>query len=316
MLLAPAPAAAARPWDDEMVPDGAWLHDWALEYDEQDRAWDRAGNLKGLKSYLLSSRTLRNQTTGEVTRTATRLELGFTYGLSDSWNLRAGLPYLNLEQKSGLETGSGDPLRQAEVESFDDQRLSGLGDLTLISLHRPIFDDRHGFIWGYGVRHPLQPRDARPGPRALALRSPNPSFLGLLHYTRYLLGRGGRVDLRAELELGIDGEIETFDGRTQPYRRGNQFEIDLGLARDFGPVTAGMGYSERRQVQDRLDGVGQEDPEVERLLLVRLGIGNLERLEERPVAFPYQFLLEFERTLEGFNVIYRNDVTLVFRYFL
>lgn len=308
-------AGGASAAQDEIVPAGAWSHELALFYQEQDRAYNRFGNLTALRSFLLPGLDARRTTTGFITRTVTRLEFRFTYGLSDSWNLSLEIPYLSLDQDSKLVSTSTDPLVGEEVKSFRRQSLSGLGDGRLTLLHRPLFSDRNAVLWGFGYTQALADREARPGQHALGLGSPSPSLRAFVHYTRFPRVERSRFDLRFQFEMGIDGEIDTFDEGSQPFRKGNAATFQLGWSQEFGRFAAGVQLSEMRRSQSRLDGAGQDDPEKETAARLRLGYGNLVELERQPLPFPYLLTIEFERSLRGFNVIFRDGTTLSLQYF-
>ncbi len=56
--------------------------------------------------------------------------------------------------------------------------------------------------------------------------------------------------------------------------------------------------------QQQSDGVQDYSVRLE------LGFGNLRALEQRPVAFPYQVLLHYEQTFQGFNTPLRREAQL------
>jgi hypothetical protein len=304
-------APGVRAAQDEFVPEDALALEVALFQEHQVLAFDRAGNRNPLKKFLLPNRAVREATEGSISRTETDVHLRSTFGLSDTWNVFVQLPYRMLKQESSLTTDSDDPNVQAEVDALQPQSLSGPGDLRVLSMHRPVFSDRNGFIWGYGFTHPVLDRsESRPGLLALALRSPSPTLRAFAHYTRYPRMERGRFDVRAEAELGLPGEIEVREGETSQYRSGNGVTIELGWFQEVGAVGAGISLLEFVQAQSRLAGVGQSDPHKETVLRFRLGYGNLIDLEQGPIRQPFQVMLEMERSLRGFNVPYSDGFTL------
>lgn len=309
----PSEAVSAR---DEVVPDGVWLAEVALFREHQDTAHDRSNERDPLSDYLLPDRTVQRRTRGAVTRTVNRVDLRLTYGISDTWNLFVEWPYLALEQHSTLEATTADPEVQQAVDNLDDETLSGMGDLRLLSMHRPVFSDRNGFVWGYGLTHPVQERDAGPGPLALALRGPDATLRGFLHYTRYLVSVArARFDFRAEAGTGLGGTARNAAGKKQSFRTGNFGQVNLGYFQEIGPAGLGLEVEQFVRGESRLAGVSQDDPVKETLLRLRLAYGNLRALEEGPLDWPYQAHLLVERTLQGFNVIESDGVTLALRWY-
>ena len=303
-----SPAFGAQ---DEFVPAGALALEVAVFREQQILAFDRAGDLRHLDRYLLSTPAARNSAEGKITRTVTDVNLRFTFGLSDSWNLFMQLPYRQLEQDSRLTTTSDDPEVQAEFDALRSQSLSGPGDLRVIGMHRPVFSDRNGFIWGYGFTHPVLDRsDSRPGLLALALRSPDPTLRGFFHYTRYPAVERSRLDLRFEIQTGLPGVVEFAPDRTGVYRSGNGATLELGWFQELGTLGLGVSLEEFLQAQSRLNGAGQSDPHKETVLHFKIGYGNLTELERGPIAQPYQLMLEVDRSLRGFNVPYSDGYTV------
>ena len=309
-------AVPAQAFRDEFVPGGHFGLEIARFQQDQDRAFDRTGELRPLRSYLIPNRSAYGQASGPVERKISETDLRLTAGLSDRTNLFLELPYLELEQDSQLRTSSQRADFNREVDSFDSQKLTGQGDLTALLMFRPVFSDRNGFVWGYGITHPLRGRsESDPGLYALALRSPNPKLKTFLHYTRYPRLEHSRFDLRMEVQTGLSGKIDTLDEGSQPYRSGNGVAVETGWYFEAGPVGAGVSLEERYTGQNRVDGVGQEDPRKATLLHWRLGFGNLADLEQGPVTLPYQVRLTLDRSLRGFNVPYEDGVTLSILFF-
>lgn len=310
LLLAATPARA-QVEKDRIVPEDALAVEIATFHEEHTLAFDRTGHLRHLKRYVLPDRTARNETDGTISRTVTDVNLNLTYGISDTWNLFVGLPYRILEQDSSLSTSSDRASTNTQVERLQSQKLSGLGDLRVTSLFRPVFSDRNGFVWGYGFTHPLQDRsESDPGLQALALRSPNPTMNIFWHYTRYPQVERTRIDLRFEYEAGLPGRYEKDDGNMAQFRSGNAVTLELGWYQEIADVAYGVAWEEFVQAQSRSSGIGNSDPHKESQLHFRLGYGNLTELENGPLTVPYQVMLTVDRSLRGFNVPYSDGYTL------
>ena len=310
-LLPAAQPARALVEKDVIVPEDALAFEIATFHEEQLLAFDRTGRLRHLKRYLLPDRITRNETEGTISRTVTDVHLNLTYGISDTWNLFVGLPYRMLEQESTLTTASDRGTTLSDVQDLQSQTLSGAGDLAVTMLHRTVFSDRNGLVLGYGITHPMQDRsESDPGLVALALRSPNPTINGFVHYTHYPQIERARFDLRFEYGTGLPGKIEITRGKRVQYRSGSGLRAETGWFQEIGRVGVGVSYEEFAQAQSRLSGVGNSDPEKESLLHFRIGYGNLTDLEQGPVTQPYQLMLTVDRSLRGFNVPYSDGYTL------
>ena len=315
--MATCPPLSATPaGKDEFVPEGAFAFELDVFREEQSLAFDRSGNLNQLIKIVIPDRSVRDEVKGDISRGVTDYHLGLTIGIRDSWNVVLQAPYRVLKQDSTLTTSSTEQEEQDEVNALSSQTLSGMGDLRVMTMFRPVFSDRNGFVWGYGLTHPITGQtESRPGLFTLALRSPNPIARGFVHYTRYPRLERARFDVRAELQTGLPGSVEFDDGRTDVYRSGNGVQIEVGWFQEIGPVGAGISLEEFRQGPSRLGGVSLSDPREETLVHARIGSGNLRALEEGPLALPFQVMLEFDRSLRGFNVPYSDGYTLSILFF-
>jgi hypothetical protein len=316
-VLCVAPAAslagpvAAPAQHEELVPAGAWLARLSRGTHTQDRAIGRDNVEAPLLDYLQPDPALRGNLAGAVSRDVERIELTVGYGLSDTWNVQLQVPHVRVTQRSDVSSLSGDPQVQAEVARLGSREVSGLGRARLGSLHRPVFSDRHGFVLGYGLDWPADdPANPWAGRGTLLVDSPVPHWFGLLHYTYYPAGTANRLDIRAEAGFPFDERLTQADGTAASVNDGSTLQLSAGWQQELGPVVLGFGVGGWSQDVSTVAGEGQGDAQVEWSGRIVLGYGNLRELEQGPLTFPYRLLLGYERTLQGFNVPIRNELTL------
>ena len=304
-LLMTLPSAAFGLLEDEMVPEGKWFFRASVRQATQQKFFDRGKNEGTLKDALIPDPELRSQIEGDITRKIFRTDLLFTFGASDRWNLSLNLPYLDMTQESSLAVTSGaSPEAAAELEQrqLQNRALSGVGDVRLPSQHRPVFSDRAGFIWGYGL---VIPGGGQQTPfvdrTTFDLRSPLPAYFVFLHPTAYPGGSRSRLDFRVLAEKGVRGNVDTPAGERKTLDPGSRTAVTVGYSGEIGPVALG---AEAELRMARASTLARERlGDTVRALAGRfhLGIGNVAQLEEGPVAFPYQLLLEVEHIARGTN---------------
>jgi hypothetical protein len=269
-----------------------------------------------LLDYLVLDDAVKSQIDGDVTRTVDRTDTELTYGVRDTWNLTIQVPYVKIEQNSSLTTASTDPAVQDEVARLQSRTISGMGQVRITSLHRPVFSDKHGFVWGYGVglpvKHPLSPWAGR---GTLLLDNPVPRYFGFFHYTFYPLSSDSHYDLR--VEVGISGKkyLGLQDGGEGSVHMGNDGRVSLDWNRQFGPFSAGLGLHAFTQGATSLNGIRQDDGRREDGYQVMLGFGNMDDLAQRPVAFPYAIELRYEHTMTGTSTPIANWLRLGVRFY-
>jgi hypothetical protein len=246
-----------------------------------------------------------------VQRQVERSELQATYGLSDTHVLVLGLPYVRVAQRSTLSTDSADPAAQAEVDRLATRTVSGAGRLHLASLHRIVFSDRHGFLWGYGLDWPLEnPKSPWDGRGTLQVDPPFRRGFLMLHYTFYPYLTDGHLDFRAEAGASETARLKLAQGGTGAVHAGNELTASLGWQQNVGPFTGAIGTGLRRQGETQIDASKQGDGVAATYLSAMLGYGNLDDLARGPVGLPYQFQLSYERTVRGFNFPILSELRL------
>jgi hypothetical protein len=311
-VLAPT-WGAATPTADEVVPAGVLLLRLRTGQESVTQAFDHANKPMRLAAYLLPVDAAAGQITGDVTRTVSSTELQLGFGLTDRWNIALTVPYLEVRQDSTLASASGDSAVQRRVSALQSRESSGVGNLRIVSLHRPVFTDSNGFTWGFGFIVPSGAMTAPYlGPDTLDVRGPNRSGVVLLHYTRYPGARHSRFDLRVEAQAPQAANVNTLDKINANLQIGNSAAVLVGWQQELGPALYGVWSSYRANTPAFLDGINQDDLKKDWRGGVRLGLGNLIALEQGPVALPYQVSLDYEQTLDGANIPQTNRVSLDF----
>jgi len=314
--LAAAPAAAQTHTDD-LVPAGAWRLRAEVRYDRQDDAYTRKNKTGTLKDYVIPDDATRAQIDGDLTREIVRAEVHLQYGRSDTWNWALAVPFLHMEQRSSLEAAPGaDAKARATAERLGDRELSGLGDATLTSLHRPLFSDRHAWVLGYGLRVPLgEPESTYDGAGTFDLRSPGAALFALAHYTYFPAWAGrNRMDLRLLTGKGFETTVDTPQGEAT-LLPGNFTEVGFSWTAEVARVLMGFDLEHLVTTQNILASEVQHDPTLETRARLRVGHGNLADLEAGPIAFPYQWWVGAETSLQGFNRPLSRGITFVFHTF-
>ncbi len=299
--------------EDEIVPEGRWLFILSHGANTLDRSTSVDNEAGPLLNYLVQDKSVRDQITGEVTRRETRTAVRLGYGISDTWNLVLDTTYWRIDQNSTASKVSGGSDVTEQVSRLDNRSVSGLGRLTVTSLHRVSYSDKSGLIFGYGITAPLQgPQSPHAGRGTLYTGEPFTEYFGLVHYTYYLFTIPGRIDVSARVRISMKEKLETLSGDTATVHSGNIGEYAIGWEQDFGgfhTALEGAGYIQGMSSED---GNGQGD-NVQRFTgRVRLGYGNLDQLEQTPLSFPFQVKLQYEKTLQGFNTIDYSNLSLIF----
>jgi hypothetical protein len=308
------PGGAGAVPEDEIVPEGVWGVRLMFRSETQDSTIDRGGRNAKLINYVIPEDDIRAEVDGQIERSIRRHDVLLTYGISDSWNLSLNVPYLEMEQDSSLTSASADPEVQAAVARLQSESLSGLGELTLTSLHRPVFSDWNSLVMGYGLNYPAGGQE-QPyvGSNTFALHTPVASVFGLVHYTRYPAINRSRFDVRGWVALSLTDDVTTAQGDSRKLEQGNRVSIRAGWSQEIGSVSAGLEVEILDQRNNTLGGERLSDRLRAQFLRLHVGFGNLAELESGPMAFPYQFNIQFESLQRGTNVPDGDNVSLIFQ---
>lgn len=314
ILLAPV-ARPALGAEDEMVPGGVWHLGVETGLETQRQAIARDGQSRPLVDYLAGQPGLSRRMSGAVTRRVMTAEVQATYGISDFWNLALALPYQRIEQESSLKAGTGDGAAEEAERLLKTRTVSGLGNVRLTSLHRPVFSDSNGLILGWGVAVPGGPQQADyVGHTTLDTRVPYQALTGLLHYTYYPLGvNRARFDLRFALDVGFRTAVRTPMESSATLHPPNTGSARIGWEQEFESMGYGIFLHHQATTQSFLDGTGQNDLTKETRLGGQVTWGNLAGLETGPLAFPYQAGLRLDHLVLGYNAPVTTRLALFFR---
>jgi hypothetical protein len=316
LLLIALPAARpALGAGDEMVPGGVWHLRAETMQEIQRQAIARDGQTHPLVDYLAGQPGLSRRMSGEVVRQVTAAEVQAVYGISDSWNLALLLPYRWMRQESSLEAEAGDPAAEDAERRLKTRTVSGLGNVRLTSLHRPVFSDSNGLILGWGVTVPGGPQQSDyMGLTTLDTRAPYRTLSGLLQYTYYPLSvNRARFDLRFALDVGFRTAVRTEAQSSATLHPPNTGSARIGWEQEFQSMGYGIFLHHQATTQSFLDNVGQNDIIKETRLGGLVTWGNLAGLETGPLAFPYQAGLRIDHMVLGYNVPVTTRLALFFR---
>jgi hypothetical protein len=310
---------AAQGATDDLVPAGTIQAHVALSHETQAKAIARDSVSHGLDAFALPDPGNRSAVSGTLSRDIDEADLLLQAGLTDHWNFSLLVPYIQASQHSTLVVldPSADPVLTATVAALQDRSVSGLGNLRFTSLHRPVFSDFNGFVWGYGYQGSTSPNiGVYTGIGSLQTRDPYGGAFAFAHYTRFPTLSRSRLDLRGEYQFPFMDSVNLPTGARVAVRGGATTLVSLSWEHEPGSWGYGLGVQGKNSLPTRLDGETQEDSVKEYLFHAQLGIGNLVALELAPIRFPYQVLLAWDTTLYGFNTPLRDRWSLVFKTYL
>jgi hypothetical protein len=311
-LLAPAAARAA---EDEFVPGGAWLLLVKVTEETQRDAIARDAQRHPLATYVLGDAKLRDRVSGGIVRRVVQTDTLLGFGIGDSWNLNLSAPYRSIRQESNLTTVSADPAVTGVVDGLRERTVSGVGNVRLTSLHRPLFSDTDAIVLAWGVTMPGgPPQSDYIGRTTLDVGVPYQALTGAFQYTHYPLSvNRSRVDLRASFDLGFDAFVNTPTGKHVLLHPPNNGGLLINWEQEFETLGYGIFVRHQSTTQTFLGGSAQGDATKETRLGGRITMGNLATLETRPLRLPFQAGLEFDSLVLGYNVPETARYTLFLR---
>ena len=301
MAFAWVPSALAIP-TEEVVPKGAWFMKMTETHVTETKAISRLRREGPLKNYVVPSESQPEATSGDIQRTRAQTEARMTYGLSNKWNLALRLPYNQVQQSSSLVNDSADEATQARLDTLGNEDLAGLGNIRLALLYRPVFSDRNGFVWTFGLSMPgSSPQVPYQDSTTLAIAEPVDRYLVAIQYTRFPTYQRSRFDLAVEVSTAIAETVEVAGGGQADLSPGKRVMGKLGWLQELGAVSYGVETEYLIQDPNRVDGQNRNDNILRWVHRLHLGFGNLAALESSDGGWPYRVLLGWETIYKGFN---------------
>lgn len=314
---AASPGPAMGDVEDEVVPESVLLTRLSLLLETQDTAQDQSGTPGPLKNFLVRDTILREEIEGSITRNVTRYDLRTTYGISDKWNVSLNISFVEVEQVSTLGGAPGASAEALElVDLLQTQTISGIGDVELTSLHRPVFSDWNAFTWGYGLVYPGS-RQQSPyvGTTSLQLGEPMVQLLGFAHYTRYPALPRSRVDLRVAARHALNEAVTVANGESGRVDATNSLSFKLGWSQELGNFIYGLGLEFMGRGEHTVGGERLVDQVRAQIIRTKIGYGNLSGLDQSSLSFPYQVRLEHRNVLRGADIPDGDHLTLSFLFY-
>lgn len=296
---------------DLMVPEGVIMLDAALAVQQQDRGISTHGTVGGLREWAFRSERERREVTGDLTRGVTWLTVAAQYGMSDTWNLRLEVPYGQLSQTADLSVDTTSPELAARAATLETETLSGLGDVRLSSLLRPLYTDASSLVVGLHVTVPGSAQDnpyiGRP---TLMLAQPLPALRASVHYTYFPEAARSRWDVVGSWKRYGRGTVDTPLADNRSLVLPDESTFSLHWAQDLRSMNFGIGVRHELSINTVLDGKNLADDALAWIVQAEIGGGNLAVLEEQPVALPQAWRIAIDHTAAGFNVPLGTQVAL------
>ena len=313
-VCAPWPASA-QGGDDDLVPAGTVQARATISHETQAKAIARDSVSHGFEVYALPDPSNQSAVSGTLSRDIDESDLLLQVGITDHWNFSLLVPYVQAVQHSTLRVldPNADPVLTATVAALQDRTVSGVGNLKFTSLHRPVFSDFNGFVWGYGYQGSTSPNTGvYTGIGSLQTRDPYGGLFAFSHYTHYPTLARSRLDLRAEYQYPFVDRVNLPTGSRVSVEGGATTVLSVSWEHEPGIWGYGLGAQAKNSLATRLDGESQEDSVKEYVFHAQLGIGNLVDLELAPIRFPFQLLLAWDTTVYGFNTPLRDRWSFTF----
>ena len=301
ICVAWSPVAFALP-EEELVPGGAWFLKMTETRTTETKAIDRQGKKNALKSYVIPDPDQSEATSGSIQRERAETEARINYGLGEQWNLALRLPMRSASQQSTLANGTADETAQIRLDTLGNKEISGLGDVRLSLLFRPLYTDRNAVLWGFGLTMPGSNQhipfvDAS----TLEITELVNRYSIMMQYTRFPMIARSRFDLVVIGFSGSDAKVEKAGGGQGTLEPGTEISAKMGWLQEVGAISLGLESDYRLNGANRIDGQGLYDNSLRWVYRLHMGFGNLAVLEGSGEVWPYRIMLGWEQVLRGFN---------------
>lgn len=238
---------------------------------------------------------------GSIHYQQNRQLLGIKYGLFDFLNLELVIPYIQVKRESSLDlTDNGSASQLAFRDSYDSTETQGTGDMALWFIWRLHYSDENDLHLGIGLDNDNGPYNYD-DPDKLALGSGAQELSFYVKWLAYPRSTEMAVETETGITLTKNSEVRTDDDEGLTLKRQNNLYLQILLSFNEDILNWGGALRMNNRGETDIDGQGQGDGYVSYTTKLFFNLGNLYRLEEEPLAFPWTVGIYAERVFFGAN---------------
>lgn len=244
---------------------------------------------------------------GSITDETTTVQLSYQYGLFNAINVGLLVPLIHSNRSSSVTLV--DPSQFDFAESAGSAEASGIGDIEIITLWRPVYTDVLDFQLGLALNGDNGSHNSDDY-KKMPLGSGSKELSILLKLYLYSIDSKLRLSLDMEYELTADATVKTNDGRSVTKSQENYLSAIL----DVGTETGSIGYGGGTQIQSsgitKLDGESLKNGYLGYSIRAFFSIGNLNLLENKVVNHPWEIRILAEKRLAGANATDLQELSI------
>lgn len=237
---------------------------------------------------------------GDLAYSSTVHSFKLQYGLYDSLNLAAIVPFVINKRESNLDVvDTGNATHMQFASDYESAESQGLGDISLIATWRPLYSDSNDFrvsveLNGNNGEYHLSDSDK------VSLGN-GANDLGIhIRWIAYSSESEFRVDVELAALATENFEV-TEDGTNYEIKKGNNVLLSIDLSDNIGSMNYGGGFKALTSGKTMINKVDQGDNYLAYSYKLFLNFGNLNQLEDSTVNLPWNAGFYFEDIFAGTN---------------
>jgi len=299
---------------ENRLPASVWEVELrALHTPSYDQAFNGYGKEAPLQQLILWDREWRDSVEGKLHREEQSLEIRMAYGMTESWMVKATIPFLKKNQSSTLKLKSATSTQQKVLNNLASENLSGLSDIkvefTKDMLTRTTWHNRGGLIFRLPTGNAGTPR----GISTNAIGEGHGAVGAFFHFTWYPLAHGIRNGFQIKGSNELLGKRETLEGVRDYYSAGHRADIHYNWTIERQNMFVGTELHYFQQAESKLP-TGKSNASFLKEINFEFGYGNLSDLEKKPLSAPWQIRLGYFRPVAGQNtpIAHRWELNSIF----
>lgn len=281
------------------LPEGKFYFNYQLAQSSTDQVYSQGQNKETILTRKLHDEGLSNKSvSGDIKYEATKHMLQLQLGLSSSINLAFLVPYITNERKSSLRDNSGN--NQDFLDKYQTASTTGLGDYELQLIKQFNYTDEHNFQMGLGYNYnngayTYNENDALP------LGSGTSEYFYFLDWTIFTLEFNFKTDIHYQEVYTVYDSIADETGKSRSFKRKPGREVSIHTALYPDEFHYGVGIEYRDQPHTNIGGKKLRDGYVQYAYDLKIGWGNMVKLESELIEFPWEGELYYKTVFYGLN---------------
>ncbi|MBU3916099.1 hypothetical protein KKA14_11240, partial [bacterium] len=292
----------------DFLPKGVFLFSYGIESSTSDQMLYSGMSTESIVKNLLNRENVdSSEVSGSIDYTDIIQLVTFQYGLFENINLGITIPSVIRKRNSSLSSSTVEGINFSG--KYQSAETNGIGDIEIWGNWRLVYSDSVDFRMGVSIIAGNAPYNYDSSTK-MPLGDGAPGMGFFIRCIIYSQIDEYITDIRFKVTSPMDSTVTDSSGESLEMRRGNSLEGYIMLSKNIEAWNFGGGLNGITKSQAMIGDEGQSDGYVNYSLTLFAGYGNLNQLEQGPIAIPWNIKLSLNSVFAGNNTLQKRAIGL------